>query len=76
MNRGFNLQVNHRQLLDGMFAACGVPSEKFKTVCSSIDKLDKESWEDVRKEIINEKFIDASIADKIRGFVLKRGRHC
>lgn len=34
-------QVNHRQLLDGVFAACSVPKEKFKTICSAVDKLDK-----------------------------------
>ena len=34
-------QVNHRQLLDGMFAACGVPDDKFHAICSAVDKLDK-----------------------------------
>ena len=40
----FNLyifKVNHRKLLDGMFASCGVPEDKFRTICSSVDKLDK-----------------------------------
>ena len=36
-----HLQVNHRQLLDGMFAVCGVPEEKFRSICSAVDKLDK-----------------------------------
>lgn len=27
----------------------------FKTVCSSIDKLDKMSWEEVRKELVEKK---------------------
>ena len=34
-------QVNHRQLLDGMFAVCGVPEENFRSICSAVDKLDK-----------------------------------
>lgn len=34
-------QVNHRKILDGMFAACGVPKDKFRTTCSAVDKLDK-----------------------------------
>jgi len=34
-------QVNHRQLLDGMFAACGVPNDSFRAICSAVDKLDK-----------------------------------
>ena len=35
------VQVNHRKILDGMFAACGVPQEKFRATCSAVDKLDK-----------------------------------
>ena len=35
------MQVNHRKILDGMFAACGVPTEKFRSICSAVDKLDK-----------------------------------
>ena len=34
-------QVNNRKLLDGIFASCGVPEEKFRSICSSVDKLDK-----------------------------------
>lgn len=37
----FKVKVNHRQILDGMFEACGVPNDKFRTICSSVDKLDK-----------------------------------
>lgn len=36
-----SLQVNDRRILDGMFAVCGVPDSKFRTICSSVDKLDK-----------------------------------
>ena len=35
--------MNHRKLLDGMFRVCGVPDDKFRTICSSVDKLDKVS---------------------------------
>lgn len=35
------LQVNDRRILDGMFAVCGVPDDKFRTICSTVDKLDK-----------------------------------
>ena len=37
----FVFQVNHRKLLDGVFAACGVPNHKFRPICSAVDKLDK-----------------------------------
>lgn len=37
----FMIRLNHRLILDGMFEACGVPADKFRTICSSVDKLDK-----------------------------------
>lgn len=37
----FVIKLNHRQLLDGIFEACGVPADKFRTICSTVDKLDK-----------------------------------
>lgn len=37
------IKLNHRQVLDGIFAACGVPDEKFRSICSAVDKLDKVS---------------------------------
>lgn len=39
----YKIKVNHRQILDGMFEVCDVPSNKFRTICSSVDKLDKVS---------------------------------
>ena len=37
------IKVNHRKILDGLFEACGVPIDKFRCICSSVDKLDKVS---------------------------------
>jgi histidyl-tRNA synthetase len=46
------IKLNHRKLLDGMLDICGVPPEKFRTICSSIDKLDKQSFEQIKKEMV------------------------
>ena len=35
------IKVNHRKLLNAMVELSGAPKQKFKTICSSIDKLDK-----------------------------------
>lgn len=40
----FVIKINHRQLLDGMFEACGVPQDLFRSICSAVDKLDKVSF--------------------------------
>ncbi len=64
----FQISVNHRGLLDGMMEFCGVPENLLRPICSAIDKLDKNSWEDVRQEMI-EKGLTAEAADGIGEFV-------
>ena len=48
----FNIKINHRLLLDSMIEIAGISNDKFKLVCSSIDKLDKEEWGTVKAELI------------------------
>uniref|UniRef100_A0A914PFW3 Uncharacterized protein n=1 Tax=Panagrolaimus davidi TaxID=227884 RepID=A0A914PFW3_9BILA len=54
----FEIRNNHRLLLDGMFTVCGIKDADFKTVCSSVNMLDKAPWDKVAAELINEKKID------------------
>lgn len=37
----FTIKINSRKILDAMIEIAGGPASKFKTICSSIDKLDK-----------------------------------
>lgn len=69
----YEIKLNHRKLLDGMLEICGVPAEKFRTICSSIDKLDKQSFDQIRKEMVEEKGLTAEVADRIGNFVKERG---
>lgn len=48
----FEVKLNHRRLLDAMLDISGVPPQKFRPICSAIDKLDKEPWEAVRAEMV------------------------
>jgi histidyl-tRNA synthetase len=57
-----------------MLEICGVPPEKFRTICSSIDKLDKQSFELVKKEMVEEKGLSPETADRIGSFVKERGQ--
>ncbi|OWM65473.1 hypothetical protein CDL15_Pgr009063 [Punica granatum] len=68
------VKLNHRKLLDGMLEICGVPPEKFRTICSSVDKLDKQSFDQIRKEMVEEKGLTPEMADGIGEFVKKKGR--
>lgn len=69
----YSIKINHRSLLDGILASCGVPQAKFRAVCSAIDKLDKSTWLEVRKEMTEEKGLESSVADRIQGYVCRSG---
>lgn len=69
----FTIKINHRGILDGIFEVCGVPKEKIRMISSAVDKLDKLPWEEVRKEMTEEKGLDGDIADRIWEFVQKKG---
>ncbi|KAM6550181.1 hypothetical protein CsatB_021857 [Cannabis sativa] len=69
----YEIKLNHRKLLDGMLEICGVSPEKFRTICSSIDKLDKQPFDQIKTEMVEEKGLTIEAADKIGDFVKERG---
>ena len=70
----FNIKINHRLLLDSMVEICGISDDKYKSVCSSIDKLDKEPWEQVRDELIKLKGITEEQTNKLQTFVVLKDK--
>ncbi|KAK7571936.1 hypothetical protein V9T40_014408 [Parthenolecanium corni] len=70
----FRIKINHRALLNGLFEACQIDSSKFRSICSAIDKLDKEPWETVRKEMTEEKGLADNEADEIGRYIQRNGR--
>lgn len=70
----FLVKLNHRKILDAVFELSGVPKEKFRPICSAVDKLDKLSWEEVKHEMIYEKGLEESVADMIGTFVRQAGQ--
>ncbi|KAJ5631148.1 uncharacterized protein N7484_011248 [Penicillium longicatenatum] len=69
----YTIKINHRKILDGVFAVCGVPEDKIRPISSAVDKLDKMPWADVRKEMVNDKGLDGAIADRIETYVMHKG---
>ncbi|CAF0887851.1 unnamed protein product, partial [Didymodactylos carnosus] len=69
----FLVYVNHRKLLDAVFAVSGVPDSLFRPISSAVDKLDKTPWEDVRNEMVNLKGLDPDVADKVGEYVKLHG---
>ena len=65
---GFNIKLNHRLLLDAIVNISGIKDYLYKTVCSSVDKLDKEEWATVKKELL-EKGITEEQSAKLWTFV-------
>lgn len=70
----YTIKLNHRKILDGIFEVCGVPKEKIRTISSAVDKLDKLPWEEVRKEMTEEKGLTEEVADKIGEYVVQKGQ--
>ncbi|XP_068273264.1 histidine--tRNA ligase, cytoplasmic-like isoform X3 [Nyctibius grandis] len=69
----FLIKVNDRRILNGVFAVCGIPESKFITTCSTVDKLDKMPWEDVKSEMVGEKGLSPEAADRIGEYVQLHG---
>ncbi len=46
------VKVNHRKILEAVIKEADCNEEMFKTICSSIDKLDKQTWQEVKAELI------------------------
>ncbi|CAI7571417.1 unnamed protein product [Penicillium glandicola] len=72
-NGRYTIKLNHRKILDGVFAVCGVPEDKLRPISSAVDKLDKMPWADVRKEMVDEKGLAPEVADRIEKYVMHKG---
>ncbi|KAJ5224532.1 Histidine-tRNA ligase/ATP phosphoribosyltransferase regulatory subunit [Penicillium citrinum] len=72
-NGRYTIKLNHRKILDGVFAVCGVPEDKIRPISSAVDKLDKMPWADVRKEMVDDKGLDGAVADRIETYVMHKG---
>ncbi|XP_069510315.1 histidine--tRNA ligase, cytoplasmic-like isoform X2 [Ambystoma mexicanum] len=69
----FLIKINDRRILEGIFSVCGVPENKFCAVCSSVDKLGKNSWSDVKNELIQKKGLEPKTADQIGDYIQQSG---
>jgi len=70
----FIVKLNNRKFLDAMITLAGCEKRKFKAICSSIDKLDKEPWETVKDELINMKGLTEEMCSKLEKFVQYKGQ--
>ena len=55
------IRINSREIINDMFLTCDIPESLLLTVCSSIDKLDKSSWNEVRVEMVEKGVSEISL---------------
>jgi histidyl-tRNA synthetase len=72
LGKEVTIKINHRKVLDGLFAVAGVPDDKIRSISSAVDKLDKSPWEEVKKEML-EKGLAAEVADEIGEYTKNKG---
>lgn len=70
----FVIKINHRKFLDAMVELSGCEKRKFKAICSSVDKLDKEPWEKVKEELITMKGLTEEMTNNLEKFVKLVGK--
>ena len=51
-------------LILALVQVCGVPQASFRAICSSIDKLDKEPWEAVEREMTQRKDLPLEVSGR------------
>ncbi|EFW99420.1 histidyl-tRNA mitochondrial precursor [Grosmannia clavigera kw1407] len=66
------IKLNHRRILDGIFAVAGVPEPLLRPISAAVDKLDKLPWADVRREMLG-KGLSADVADRLGHYVQQAG---
>lgn len=66
----FKIRFNDRTILFNILRKCGVKSKEMKTICSSLDKLDKHDFEYIKDELLNTKKIAKEIVDKINSIYI------
>jgi len=69
----FVVKINNRKFLDSIIELSGCDKAQFKTICSSVDKLDKEPWEKVEHELIHAKGLTKDMTSKLWEFVKRKG---
>jgi len=70
INGEYVIRLNNKQLLFNMLEFCGVQPDLYKTVCSSIDKLDKREWKDIEPELLS-KGLTQDCIDRMNNILTK-----
>ncbi|RJQ24485.1 histidine--tRNA ligase [Candidatus Parcubacteria bacterium] len=64
----FLIRINNRKILNGLSSYASFDQEKINIVIRIIDKLDKQDWGDIEKELIEKALLDSKQIEKIKKF--------
>ncbi|MFH1505823.1 MAG: histidine--tRNA ligase [archaeon] len=67
-----SIEINNRKLMFGLFDYSGIPKNKYQSVAISVDKIDKQGIDAVKKELKQKGISDDSIK-KLAAFFGKKG---
>jgi histidyl-tRNA synthetase len=59
----FIVRLNHRKIIYNLLKLSNIPLEKYETVASSLDKLDKCTWDEIKNELLTKKAISQESVD-------------
>lgn len=68
----FKIKVNDRRILASVLVLAGVEEEMHATVCSTIDKISKMSWEELKREFVA-KGLGEEQVETIKGYMEMAG---
>ena len=63
----YTIKINHKNIVIELLKIVGVPTELFQTVFSSLDKLDKKSFDDIKIELA-QKGLDDNLIQTLETF--------
>lgn len=68
----FRIKVSDRRLLTSILKIAEVPDDRHSTVCSSIDKIEKVGWAEVKRELVQKGLTEDQV-ETIRGYIEMSG---
>lgn len=68
----FRIKVNDRRILTSILETAGISEDMHGVICSSVDKVEKMSWGDLRKELM-QKGLNEEQVDTIKKYIGMRG---
>lgn len=68
IGKNFTIKINHKDLLLSILSSCGIENDKINSVCSTIDKMDDRTIDEIKQELLSKNIQDTQINKLINIF--------